>query len=96
MYDYEGFLSPLVLERFGAYMHKCRVMRDGSLRESDNWQKGIPNDVHIKSLWRHFMDLWLWHRSYGACAREKVEDALCGVIFRAMGYLTRTPPGEVT
>lgn len=35
-YDYEGFLSPLVIERYGHYMHAHRIMPDGSLRDSDN------------------------------------------------------------
>lgn len=83
--DYEGFLSPLVLERYGRYMAKHRVQADGSLRESDNWQKGIPPDTYIKSAWRHFMDWWMEHR--GHLSREGLEDALCGVLFNAMGYL---------
>jgi hypothetical protein len=48
-YDYEGALSPLVLERFAAYMHKHCTLADGSTRTSDNWQKGMPKDVYIKS-----------------------------------------------
>ena len=40
--DFEGFLSPFVIERFGEYMSKHRVQVDGSIRDSDNWQKGIP------------------------------------------------------
>lgn len=82
-YDYEGFFSPLVLERYAAYMHKHRKMTDGSLRRSDNWQKGIPEDVYIKSAWRHFMDWWKAHRGLGG----NIEEALCGVLFNVMGYL---------
>ena len=52
--DYEGFISPLVLERFARYMHTHRLQPDGTLRDSDNWQKGIPRDQYIKSAWRHF------------------------------------------
>ena len=43
--DFEGFYHPLVVERFGEYMHKHRVQADGELRDSDNWQKGIPKDA---------------------------------------------------
>src|SRR5262249_23974685 len=46
--DYEGFLSPLVLERFGRYMHEHRRMADGTIRASDNWQRGIPLDAYMK------------------------------------------------
>lgn len=83
-YDYEGFFSPIVLERYGKYMHKHRKQTDGNLRASDNWQKGIPKDVYIKSLWRHVMDFWLEHRGYKS--RDGIEDALMGIIFNAMGY----------
>ncbi|MDI6788783.1 MAG: hypothetical protein QME51_10470 [Planctomycetota bacterium] len=84
--DYEGFINPLVLQAFGEYMHQHRKQSDGQLRASDNWQKGIPKDVYIKSLWRHFMDLWLTHRNLGSHAREPLEDALCGIMFNVMGY----------
>jgi len=60
--DFEGFLSPLVLERYAQYMNKHRKQSDGKLRDSDNWQKGIPLKAYIKSLWRHFFDLWKIHR----------------------------------
>jgi len=83
-YDYEGFLSPLVLERFGQYMHKHRKDNDGTLRKSDNWQLGIPKDEYIKSGFRHFVDWWLEHR--GNKSREGLEDALMGVLFNVMGY----------
>ena len=84
-FDYEGFLSPLVVRRFGAYMHAHRIQADGTLRDSANWQKGIPKDVYIKSAWRHFVDWWLMHRS---CKdRRGVEDALCGLLFNVQGYL---------
>src|SRR3972149_6479395 len=62
--DYEGFLSPLVIKRFGEYMSKHRVQSDGNLRDSDNWQKGIPKEEYMKSAWRHFMDWWLENRGF--------------------------------
>ena len=86
--DYEGFLSPLVLERYAQYMNKHRVLPDGSLRASDNWQNGIPKDAYMKSLWRHFMDVWRAHRGWDDdCQRVPIEEALCAVLFNAMGYL---------
>lgn len=84
-YDYEGFLSPLVIERYGAYMHKHRIQADGKLRDSDNWQKGIPKDAYIKSAWRHFLDWWMEHRGFPS--REGLEDALCALLFNISGYL---------
>ena len=89
-YDYEGFLSPLVLARYAEYMHKNRVQADGSLRSSDNWQKGIPLTAYMKSGWRHFMDWWRLHRAVargGAVLEDDLQEAICGVLFNAMGYL---------
>ena len=83
--DYEGFLSPLVIERFGEYMNKNRVQADGKLRDSDNWQKGIPFVSYMKSGWRHWFAWWKYHRLGGP--PEVVEEALCGLLFNAMGYL---------
>lgn len=83
--DYDGFLSPLVLEAFALYMHRHRRMADGTFRDGDNWQKGFPLDVYMKSGWRHHVDWWRLHR--GVTARGDIEDAICGLLFNAMGYL---------
>jgi len=83
--DYEGFLSPAVLRRFAAYMHKHRIQADGKVRDSANWQKGMTLDSYMKSGMRHFMDWWLEHR--GEESREGIEDALCGLLFNVQGYL---------
>ena len=85
--DYEGFLSPLALTRFAAYMHEHRVQSDGTLRGSDNWQKGIPLESYMKSMWRHLITVWGHHREVPTADCESQEDALCGVIFNAQGYL---------
>jgi len=84
-YDYEGFLSPLVLERYAAYMHEHRRQSDGAIRASDNWQAGIPKAEYMKSGLRHVVDWWKDHRGFKS--RDGLEDALCGVIFNACGYL---------
>ncbi len=86
-FDYEGFLSPLALARFAAYMHKNRKMSDGNTRASDNWQRGIPVASYMKSLWRHLMTVWSHHRQCPESDCEDLEEALCGVIFNAQGYL---------
>lgn len=83
--DLEGFLSPLVLKRYAKYLHGHRTMKDGSTRDSDNWQKGIPFDVYMKSAWRHFIDMWSYHR--GWLVGNTFEDAMCGLLFNVMGYL---------
>ena len=86
-FDFEGFLSPLVLEAYAKYMHKNRLQADGKLRASDNWQKGFGDnhlDVCIKSLWRHFLDLWKEHRGYKS--RDGIDDAIGGILFNIMAY----------
>lgn len=84
-FDIEGFLSPAVIERYCAYMHKHRFQADGQMREADNWQKGIPKSAYVKSGFRHFFDWWKEHR--GIATAEGMEEALCALIFNAMGYL---------
>ena len=87
--DYAGFLSPLVLRRYAEYMHKHRIQSDGTLRASNNWQKGIPLDAYMSSGWRHFMDWWDAHLSESCVSADGVEldEALCALLFNTMGYL---------
>lgn len=85
--DFEGFLSPLALERFGQYMHAKRRLPDGSYRDSDNWQLGIPIHDYMKSGWRHFRDWWRSHRGYPTVSGDDIETELCALIFNAQGYL---------
>ena len=81
--DFEGHISPLSLELVGRYMHKHRILPDGSRRDGDNWQRGIPETSFRKSFVRHVMDLWkIWR---GWPARENEEDALGGWLFNANG-----------
>jgi hypothetical protein len=84
--DFEGFFSPLVMEEFAKYMHGKRKMADGSMRDSDNWQKGIPLDAYMKSMWRHFFAVWKSHREATATAEED----LLGLLFNVQGYLHET------
>jgi hypothetical protein len=94
--DYDGFLSPLVIERYGQYMHQHRKQSDGQLRDSDNWQKGIPLAQYMKSMWRHFIDVWRCHRSYRLPASHEQEEALCALIFNASGYLHELLKPKIT
>jgi hypothetical protein len=92
-FDYEGFLSPLVLERFGRYMHQHRKQADGSLRDSDNWQKGIPKAQYVKSLIRHTIDFWKLWRGYQAVDNYgpvTIEDVACAILFNVQGFLHET------
>jgi hypothetical protein len=83
--DFEGFLSPLALEAFGEYMHKHRTQSDGSLRSSDNWQKGIPVEAYMKSAWRHFFAVWRGYRQ----GEIDMED-LCALMFNVQGLIHET------
>ena len=70
-------------------MHKSRFQQDGSIRDSDNWQKGIPLAAYAKSAWRHFMTFWRGHR------KGKVsEEELCALLFNFSGYLHEILKGK--
>ena len=89
-YDPEGFLAPVVVERYAEFMHRHRQQADGMLRASDNWQKGMPLAAYAKGLWRHVLHFWLRHRGYqphDPSAEPSIEDDLCSIIFNASGYL---------
>jgi hypothetical protein len=91
-YEYARFFDPAVIKAFAAYMHRHRIQPDGSLRDPDNWKKGMPRQAYMDSLFRHTMDLWELH-DYGVAVRPEngqavdYEETLCAVIFNAMGYL---------
>jgi hypothetical protein len=80
-------------------MHKHRLQKDGKLRDSDNWQKGIPLATYMKSLWRHFFDFWSLHRGISrVCSDDGHEldsvEAGCSILFNVMGYLHETIKAE--
>ena len=83
-YEYAGFLSPVVLEAFAAYMHECRKTPAG-LRGSDNWQLGIPLPVYMHSFLRHAIDLWKIMR--GIKTPDGELGAAAGVLFNVMGWV---------
>jgi len=89
-FDPEGFISPEVWWRFSKYMHKHRQQSDGSLRDSDNWQKGIPRKQYLKSLLRHVFDLWLLFRNKPPRFDPNgtdIQDVLCAILFNTQGLL---------
>lgn len=98
--DYEGFFNPAVLRTYARYMHKHRKQMDGSLRDSDNWQKGMPTSEYMKSLLRHTMDAWLIHRKEGSVVDPEtgepvmMSDACCGILFNTMGILLNLIKGR--
>lgn len=84
--DYDAFLAPEVLERYAQYMHRHRRLADGTLRDGDDWQRGIPVEVYRKSLWRHHVEAWKLGRA-GTAVSLALEEALCAIIFNASGWL---------
>jgi hypothetical protein len=89
-YDPEGYLSPIVVERFCQYMQKHQYQSDGTLRASDNWQKGMPRETYLKGMFRHFLHLWTRHRGYAVKdtnAAGSIEEDLCALLFNVQGYL---------
>lgn len=85
--DYEGFLSPFVLERFGQYMLGHQVQADGEIRASDNWQKGIPMDQYFKSFMRHTVEFWKAARGADMPTADYMEELACAIMFNIMGWL---------
>lgn len=90
--DFHEYLSPAVLRRYAQYMLTKQGQPDGKKRPGNNWKKGIPTDVYMASLTRHFMDVWLFHE--GRFVPDSVEEegmtleiALSALLFNVMGYL---------
>jgi hypothetical protein len=85
--DFEGFLSPLVLQKYWEYMEKHSHLEDGTVRDSDNWQNLFWEDhysVCMKSLMRHVHDLWMEHRGYDS--RDGIEEAMMWIMFNVQAY----------
>lgn len=58
-----GFIHPYNDYSFNCYMHKHRLLPDGSYRDSFNWQKGFKEWNLLNCLRRHTDDLF--YLSYG-------------------------------
>ncbi len=86
--NYMGHISPLVTHRYGQYMHECRKMADGTMRDAANWKLGMPMSVWLESLVRHTEDVKLIADGYPDLAQTPdMEKALCAVLFNAQGLL---------
>ncbi len=85
--DFEAYLCPRVLKSYAEYMLGHQTASDGSHREGDNWQKGIPARVYRKSMWRHFFDVWFYHRCNPMAPRSAYVTSLNALLFNVMGLL---------
>ena len=95
--DPEAYFSPQVFRAYCEYMRSHQTLPDGTQRSGDNWQAGIPRDAYMKSMWRHFMDVWENHRDPNAApivAERYQQDALCALLFNVMGYLHEVLEGR--
>jgi len=95
--NYIKALSPLVLRQYVTYLGEHRKQSDGTLRDWDNWKKGIPKQTYLEGMDRHLKALWLLHEGYDAFDNHGpvvIEDALCGIIFGASGYLHEILKGD--
>lgn len=88
--DYIRALSPIVLKRFVQYMDKHRNLPDGTKRDFDNWKEGIPREICMSSLGRHYWAAWLISHGFQETDNDgpvELEDALCGIMFNTMCIL---------
>ena len=89
--EYAGYLSPRVIEAFGRYMFEHQAQPDGTVRESRNWQKGIPQESYVQSMFRHFMEVWtIYERTRGdvvvaAQYEQELLTALMAMFFNVQG-----------
>ena len=83
----EATAKPLGKPVVRTYMLSCQYLKDGTLRSSDNWQKGIPVSAYMKSLLRHVIELWTQYRTDPASISE---ETLCATLFNAQGILHET------
>lgn len=82
---YKGFLSRKAMRLFGTYMEKHRVQRDGSLRDPDNWKKGIPLAAYEDSGDRHWQEFMGYIEDGDRGPRAL--DALLAHYFNVQGWL---------
>jgi len=58
---YKDFINPLNEYSFATYMDSKRLLDDGTYRNGDNWQHGIPQVSLADSLIRHVKEFELLH-----------------------------------
>jgi hypothetical protein len=90
--QYSRFLDPEVFKVYCEYMQSHRIQLDGSMRDPDNWKKGISQDVYMDSLYRHVTNLWGVYNGYERVQPETGEpetkkELLCAIMFNVIGYM---------
>lgn len=83
-----GHISPLVTKFYTEYLHECRKLQDGTLRDAENWKLGMPEQVWLESFVRHTEDVKLIADGFPDAAHTPdMKKALCAVLFNAQGLL---------
>lgn len=90
--DYRGFISPLAVREYGNYMTEHRTQKDGTVRASDNWKKGISRLAYLSSLLRHTEDIHLIMEGHTAINPDTgqvvtLKEALSAAFFNVQGLL---------
>jgi len=88
--NYIRALSPIVLQYYVEYLGGHRTQPDGSMRDWDNWKRGMDKQIYLEGQDRHHRAVWLLSQGFPASdnhGQVTMKDSLCGVIFNAMGML---------
>ena len=81
---YKGFLSPRALRKYAEYMEHHRVQADGSIRDPDNWTKGMPLEAYEDSFIRHVFEFW---ELIEAGNREEAKAIAPALFFNLQGWM---------
>ena len=85
--DYVRGLSAQVQQRYLEYLGSHRLQKDGSLRDWDNWKRGIDVEVYRESLSRHTADAVRASMGLPVPEDASLEDLLCAIRFNVDGWL---------
>ena len=80
-------LSTQVQQRYLEYLGVHRLQKDGSLRDWDNWKRGIDVNDYRESLLRHANDAVRASMGLPVPENASLEDLLCAIRFNADGWL---------
>lgn len=85
--NYVQGLSAQVQQRYLEYLSAHRLQKDGSLRDWDNWKRGIDPVTYRESLLRHANDAVRASMGLPVPENASLEDLLCAIRFNADGWL---------
>jgi len=80
-------LSIQVEECYLNYLGRHRRQKDGSLRDWDNWKRGIDVEAYRESLSRHVRDAVRASMGLPVPEDASLKDLLCAIRFNTDGWL---------